>query len=229
MINQLRSRIKVQLAGVPSLDRMRTRDPSKFVDVFGRQAAARTDRTQIVGRQDVARPAGPRPRRASGGTSATSPRPASGRNELAPSACQARCGLAARARVISAGSSEKVESTPPSARRSVKCFSMTRGAERDARDRDADAHRVVRQADLAAEQLAHVRDGSDVGVVRRGRIGAGALEQHEVAAAGARARRRTASSISATLAMPVEMIIGLPVAATRRISGRSVFSNEAIL
>ena len=29
--------------------------------------------------------------------------------------------------------------------------------------------------------------------------------------------------------MPVEMIIGLPVAATLRISGRSMFSNEAIL
>jgi hypothetical protein len=29
--------------------------------------------------------------------------------------------------------------------------------------------------------------------------------------------------------MPVEMISGLPVAATRRIKGRSVFSNEAIL
>jgi len=39
----------------------------------------------------------------------------------------------------------------------------------------------------------------------------------------------TASSISATLAMPVEMISGLPVAATRRISGRSMFSKEAIL
>jgi len=40
---------------------------------------------------------------------------------------------------------------------------------------------------------------------------------------------RTASSISATLAMPVEMIIGLPVRATLRISGRSVFSKDAIL
>ena len=40
---------------------------------------------------------------------------------------------------------------------------------------------------------------------------------------------RTASSISATVAMPVDMITGLPVDATLRINGRSVFSNEAIL
>ena len=40
---------------------------------------------------------------------------------------------------------------------------------------------------------------------------------------------RTVSSICASVAMPVEMIIGLPVRATLRISGRSVFSNEAIL
>ncbi len=39
----------------------------------------------------------------------------------------------------------------------------------------------------------------------------------------------TASSISAMLAMPVEMITGFPVAATARIRARSVFSNEAIL
>jgi hypothetical protein len=39
----------------------------------------------------------------------------------------------------------------------------------------------------------------------------------------------TASPISATVAMPLEMIIGLPVAATLAISGRSVASNEAIL
>ena len=40
---------------------------------------------------------------------------------------------------------------------------------------------------------------------------------------------RTASSISATVAMPVDTIIGFPVRATRAISGRSVTSNEAIL
>ena len=39
----------------------------------------------------------------------------------------------------------------------------------------------------------------------------------------------TLSPSSATVAMPVEMIMGLPVEATLRISGKSVFSNEAIL
>jgi hypothetical protein len=35
--------------------------------------------------------------------------------------------------------------------------------------------------------------------------------------------------VSATEAMPVEMIIGLPVWATRRIKGRSMHSKDAIL
>ena len=39
----------------------------------------------------------------------------------------------------------------------------------------------------------------------------------------------TASWISARLAMPVEMIIGLRCRATRSISGRSIASKEAIL
>ena len=39
----------------------------------------------------------------------------------------------------------------------------------------------------------------------------------------------TAWAISATEAMPVEMIIGLPVWATRRISGKSMHSKDAIL
>ena len=39
----------------------------------------------------------------------------------------------------------------------------------------------------------------------------------------------TASSISATVAIPVEMITGLPVDAIRSISGMSTISNEAIL
>jgi hypothetical protein len=42
-------------------------------------------------------------------------------------------------------------------------------------------------------------------------------------------RVRTVSSSSARVAMPVETITGLPVAATLRISGRSAFSKEAIL
>ncbi len=45
---------------------------------------------------------------------------------------------------------------------------------------------VVGQAHLAAEQVAQVGDGAQVAVLRAGRIGAGALEQHDVlAAAGA--------------------------------------------
>ena len=53
----------------------------------------------------------------------------------------------------------------------------------------------------------------------RRRIGAGALEQNEVAAAVRSRATFTASSISAIVAMPVDMISGLPVAATRAISG----------
>ena len=40
---------------------------------------------------------------------------------------------------------------------------------------------------------------------------------------------RTAASISASVAMPVEMIIGLPVSAISRISGRSTISDDATL
>ena len=39
----------------------------------------------------------------------------------------------------------------------------------------------------------------------------------------------TKSLISSKVVAPVEIINGLPVAATRRINGKSVFSNEAIL
>ena len=39
----------------------------------------------------------------------------------------------------------------------------------------------------------------------------------------------TASSISSSVAIPVDMIIGRPVRATIRMSGRSTSSNEAIL
>ena len=39
----------------------------------------------------------------------------------------------------------------------------------------------------------------------------------------------TAASISPTDAMPVEMITGLPWLATRRMSGRSTISDDAIL
>ena len=40
---------------------------------------------------------------------------------------------------------------------------------------------------------------------------------------------RIASSISATVAIPVDIIAGFPVEATFLINGRSVLSNEAIL
>ena len=82
--------------------------------------------------------------------------------------------------------------------------------------------------DLAAEELAQVRDGARVRVRRRRRVGAGALEQHQIRQPASRAAR-TASSSSATVAMPVEMISGLPVAATLRMSGRWAFSKDAIL
>jgi hypothetical protein len=39
----------------------------------------------------------------------------------------------------------------------------------------------------------------------------------------------TASSISASVAIPVEITMGFPVAAIRRTSGRSTSSNEATL
>ncbi len=55
--------------------------------------------------------------------------------------------------------------------------------EGDGGDADADAVGMVRQADLAAEEVAQVRDGSEVAVLRSGRVGAGAFEQHDVVAA----------------------------------------------
>ncbi len=58
-----------------------------------------------------------------------------------------------------------------------------RRAESDGGDADADAVGVVREADLAAEELAQVGDGSQIAVLRAGRVGAGAFEQHDVVAA----------------------------------------------
>ena len=103
-----------------------------------------------------------------------------------------------------------------------------RGAQRHRGDGHTDTHGVIGQSDLAAEQVAHVRDGRQVGVLGRRRIGAGALEQHQVAAAGG-ARRAHGLVEFRSVAMPVEMISGLPVDATLRISGRWMFSNDAIL
>ncbi len=58
-----------------------------------------------------------------------------------------------------------------------------RRAEGHGGDADTDAVGVVREADLAAEELAQVGDGSQVAVLRAGRVGAGAFEQHDVVAA----------------------------------------------
>ena len=103
------------------------------------------------------------------------------------------------------------------------------GAECNARATPApDSKSVVREPYLAIEQLPHVRDRQKIGIGCRRRIGARAFEQHEIPASGF-PRPRTASSMSATVAIPVEIIIGLPVAATLRMRGRSVFSNDAIL
>ena len=57
------------------------------------------------------------------------------------------------------------------------------GAQCHAGYRHANAHSVIGQAHLAAEQFAQVRDGQDVDVFGRGRVGAGALEQDQVFAA----------------------------------------------
>ena len=49
----------------------------------------------------------------------------------------------------------------------------------------AHAHGVIAQANLAAEQVAQVGDGADVGVFGAGGVGASALEQHQLGAAAA--------------------------------------------
>ena len=59
-------------------------------------------------------------------------------------------------------------------------------------------------------------NSQDVGVSCRGRIGACALEQDQILATRLTDGTQ-ASSSSATVAIPVEMISGLPVAATTRI------------
>ncbi len=62
-----------------------------------------------------------------------------------------------------------------------------RGAERDGGGRHGRSQRVVRQADLNAEAAAHVVDRAQVGLLRRRRIAADAMQRHQlfaIAAAG---------------------------------------------
>jgi hypothetical protein len=80
----------------------------------------------------------------------------------------------------------------------------------------------------------HVEGLRQMGMVRRciSSGGAGyALVHFKSASASPPASRnaRTASSISPSVAIPVDMIVGLPIWAMRRIRGRSTFSKEAIL
>ena len=87
------------------------------------------------------------------------------------------------------------------------------GAERDRGDRDGDRPRVIRQADRHAPALGHGRDRPQVDRLGRRRVGARALEQRDLGGPPSRAAA-TASSISSSVAMPVDMIIGRPVRAT---------------
>ena len=56
-----------------------------------------------------------------------------------------------------------------------------RRPQRHTRDRHADAHRVVRQTDVAAEEFPEMWNRAQVRVTGSGGVGAGALEQYEIA------------------------------------------------
>ena len=96
------------------------------------------------------------------------------------------------------------------------------------RDRHLDAQCVIRQTDRTAKFGGQSGNATQVRLLDRCRIGAHAVEQHEVVATGCTEGLNRFPYLL-ELAMPVDMMTGLPVAATRRTSGRSIISNDAIL
>ena len=88
------------------------------------------------------------------------------------------------------------------------------GAERHRGDCHFDAERVIGEPDRAAEFRCQLGNAPQVRLLDRRWISAHAVEQNQIAAAG-RAESFNRFPISSRLAMPVDMITGLPVDATR--------------
>ncbi len=93
---------------------------------------------------------------------------------------------------------------------------------------NGNAQRVVGEARRQSEGLRYVRDRVEIHFFRLSRIGVAALQQGNLFRPAPRAAR-TASSISASVPMPVDTIIGLPVLAIFSISGKSTNSKDATL
>ena len=129
----------------------------------------------------------------------------------------------------SCGSAEKPASGPPSDRCMVRCFSTMVAPSATAATADGRPEGVVRETDLRAPHRSRI-----AGIARRSMAsgGAGYAELHRSSAtSGAPLSRAalTAASISSTVAMPVDIRSGLPLAAAYLINGRSTSSNDAIL
>ncbi len=100
--------------------------------------------------------------------------------------------------------------------------------ERHGGDRNFGAKRMIGEADRTIERRRQLRNASEIGLLDRRRITADAMQERKIAAAaGAESLDRLADLLG--VAIPVDMMVGLPVPATRRINGRSIISNEAIL
>ena len=127
-----------------------------------------------------------------------------------------------------AAPAKTAESTPPSERRSVKCFSIT------VAPRATAATAAPTPIVWSDNPTSHSNRARMWGMVFRWALpgDAGYALVHLSRTRSLQPARRavsTASPSSAMDAMPVDMIIGFPVPATRRMSGRSVFSKLAIL
>ena len=70
------------------------------------------------------------------------------------------------------------------------------GTERDAGNRNAYTHGVVRQPHFTAEPLTQVRESQEIGVLRRSGIRAGTLEEDQVSAASVARRPDTLTQLA---------------------------------
>ena len=87
---------------------------------------------------------------------------------------------------------------------------------------------MIGESGRNAERFRQVRNSPEIHLLRWRRICACAFEQRDLRRPLCPCRRHRLS-ISASVAIPVERINGLPVRATLRISGRSTSSKDAIL
>ena len=147
-----------------------------------------------------------------------------------PGACQAgRSASTTSAAELGRARGRSAESTPPSSGPGSRASRRRpRRAPRPPRRRRCPAVWSERPTGTP-KRLAQHRDVAQVGRPR-GRPGRTRCRPAATSSVQPASRAAsTAASISPTVAMPVEMIIGLPVRATSRISGRSTISDEAIL